>query len=161
MLEILPIVRYPTACASKGKAGSHDERITYLICNLAGALHIVGDAAIGYPEPDTAHCGAKEVPVFGLFDHLCGCRDHFDTKPFEHACFGNLDSGVQGSLSAQGGQKCVRPLLFKNLDDRLRRNGLDVGMSGHLGVGHDGCRVAVYQDDLIAFLFEGLTGLNP
>src|SRR5262249_53657820 len=44
--------------------------------------------------------------------------------------------------------------------DDLRGDWLDVGTVGHLGVGHDGGRVRVDEDDRVAFLAQGLAGLR-
>ena len=44
--------------------------------------------------------------------------------------------------------------------DHLRGDGLDIGAVGHLRVGHDGGRVGVDQDHLIAFFPQGLAGLG-
>ena len=54
----------------------------------------------------------------------------------------------------------IEPITPETVIKILEKERPDVGMGGHLGVGHDGCRIAVYKDDLISFLFEGLTGLG-
>src|SRR5208282_2738866 len=47
-----------------------------------------------------------------------------------------------------------------NLFDVFAGERLDVGAVGLLGVGHDGGRVGVDEDDFIALLLEGLAGLR-
>ena len=55
----------------------------------------------------------------------------------------------------------VGPLLPDYVRKRVDRKRLDVRRLGHLGVRHDGGRVRVHEDDLVAFLPERLDGLAP
>jgi hypothetical protein len=68
--------------------------------------------------------------------------------------------GVERGLAAEGGQQRVGLLADDDFLDDFRRDRLDVGAVGELRVGHDGGRVGVDQDDLVAFLLEGLAGLD-
>ena len=67
---------------------------------------------------------------------------------------------VQAGLTAQRRQHGVRLLDGDDLLDDFGRDRLDIGAVGHLGVGHDGGRVRVDQDDLVTFLAKGLARLG-
>ena len=58
------------------------------------------------------------------------------------------------------GRSGVGAFLFDDAGQRLRGDRFDVGAVGEVGVGHDGGRVGVEQDDLVAFLLQGLAGLG-
>jgi hypothetical protein len=51
-------------------------------------------------------------------------------------------------------------LLLDDLGDDFRRDRLDVGGVGKIGIGHDRRRVGVYQNDPVALLLQGLAGLR-
>ncbi len=102
----------------------------------------------------------EELPVFGLLDDLGVGPDHLHPVALQDAGVGHRDGGVEAGLAAQGGEQGIRPLPLDDLHDHLRGDGLDVGAVGHLRVGHDGGRVAVDQDHLVALFPEGLAGLG-
>ena len=111
-------------------------------------------------QPDGVHRLAETLPVFGLVDHIGLRTDHLHIVFFEDARFFQIERAVQCCLPAHGGEKGVRPFLLDDLLDKFRRNRLDIGGVGEAGVGHDGCRVRVHQNDPVAFLLQGLAGLN-
>jgi hypothetical protein len=59
-----------------------------------------------------------------------------------------------------GRQQRVRPLLGDDLLDHLRRDRLDVGGVGDVGIGHDRRRVRIDQHDPVALGAERLAGLH-
>src|SRR5439155_21729187 len=77
-----------------------------------------------------------------------------------HAVAVQVHRGVQAGLAAQGGQQRVGPFLLDDLGHDLPGDRLDVGAVGRGRVGHDGRRVGVDQDDLVALLAQRLAGLG-
>lgn len=63
-------------------------------------------------------------------------------------------------MSAHVGQKCIRTLFFDDLFDDRSRDGFDVGARCHCGVGHDGRRIRIHEDDLVSILHEHLARLG-
>ena len=61
---------------------------------------------------------------------------------------------VQCGLTTQGRQDCVRFFLSDDLLNHLGVMGSMVGGVRELGVGHDGCRVRVNEDDAYALLLS-------
>jgi len=75
-----------------------------------------------------------------------------------------IQRAVQRGLATHGWQDrkttgVERTFLGDDLLDRLPGDGLDVGDVRRGGVGHDGRRVAVDQDDLVTLFAQSLTGL--
>ena len=66
----------------------------------------------------------------------------------KHAVFGKLHGGVEAGLAAHGGQERVGPLARDDLLHDLGRDGLDVGLVGHVRVGHDGGGIGIDEHDL-------------
>jgi hypothetical protein len=59
-------------------------------------------------------------------------------------------SEVQSGLPAEIGQNGVRPLFFNDLFQAFHRERFHIGNVRHLGVGHDGGRVGIHQEYLVA-----------
>ena len=112
-------------------------------------------------EPDPLHRLAEQLAVLGLVDRLGGGADHGDAELLQHAHAAQRQRAIERGLAAHGGKQRVRPLLLDDPGDDLRRDRLDIGRVGDLGVGHDGRRVGVDQHDPVALLSEGLAGLGP
>ncbi len=89
----------------------------------------------------------EQLPVLAAPDGVDVGADQLDAVLVQHAGLVQRDRGVQRGLPAQGGQQRVRPLPGDHLLHELRRDRLDVGGVGELGVGHDGGRVGVDQAD--------------
>jgi hypothetical protein len=100
-------------------------------------------------------------PSPGLLDGGDLGPDQLDPEAVQRAVVGEGDGQVERCLAAQGGQQGVGALALDDLADELRREGLDVGPGGHLGIGHDRGRVAVHEDDLEAFLAQRPAALGP
>ncbi len=63
-------------------------------------------------------------------------------------------------MPPQGGEQGVGALALDHLAHHLRGDGFDIGAVRHFRVGHDGGRVGVDQDHLIAFFPQGFAGLG-
>ena len=71
-----------------------------------------------------------------------------------------LHGQVQARLAADARQDGVGPLKADDLGNIFQGQGFHVHFVGHAGIGHDGGRVGVAEDDLIAFFFQGQAGLG-
>jgi len=54
----------------------------------------------------------------------------------------------------------IRALFFDDACHGLRCHRLDIGVIGHLRIGHDRGRIAVDEHHLVPFFLEGLAGLG-
>ena len=112
-------------------------------------------------QADGLHCGPELFSAFRLLDHGDIGGQEFDTVLFQYPGLGHLDGGIQRGLAAERRQQCVGPFLLDDLDDHLRGDRLDIGGVGQLRIGHDGGRVGVDQDNLVALLLQRLDRLGP
>jgi len=108
---------------------------------------------------------AREVglsrPVLGALDDVGPRADHLDTVFRQGSGSFERQSGVERGLAAHGRQEGVRPFLRYDTLDGLRRDRLDIGGVGDLGVGHDRRWVGIYQDDAIALGSQCFARLHP
>ena len=77
--------------------------------------------------------------------------DEFHVISFQHAAFGQFHGDIKSCLTSQSGKQRLRPLLSDNPLNYIRNNRLHVCSVSHLRIGHDGCGIAVHQNDLITF----------
>ncbi len=159
--EFFLVVGDAAAGAAEGVGGADDEgHGADLFGDGAGFLDGVGDAGLGEVEPDFEHGFLEQEAVFAFFDGLGFGADHADAVFFEGACAVQGHGGVEGGLATEGGEEDVGLFFDDDFFDDFGGDGLDVGAERELGVGHDGGRVRVDEDDLVAFFAEGFAGLD-
>ncbi len=111
-------------------------------------------------ESDLLHRLAEQLAVLGLVDGVGVGTDHLDVELVEHAHAAQRQRGVERGLPAHGGQERVGALLLDDLGDDLRRDRLDVGSVGEVGIGHDRRRIGIDQHDPVALFLQRLAGLG-
>ena len=74
--------------------------------------------------------------------------------------FGELHGERKPRLPAEPGQQAVGPLRFDDALHRAAVEGLDVHPPRHVGVRHDGGRVAVHEHYAVALFLEHLARLR-
>ena len=122
-------------------------------------------ADVGAGDLGVAHRQALDdllepLAVLAALDRLDVRADELDAVPLEGAGLVQRDGGVEGGLPAEGGQQGVRSLGGDDLLDEPGGDRLDVGGVGELGVGHDGGRVGVHEDDAVALVAQDAAGLG-
>ena len=139
-----------------------DARDLFLVGLPVGALQRggVGEPRAWCLEPDRVHGLTEQLAVLGLVDHVGLGADHLHAEMVQHAGAVQAERGVEPGLPAHGWQQRVWPLLFDDLGDDVRRDGLDIGGVGELRVRHDRGRVRVHQHDPVALVLERLAGLR-
>ena len=116
--------------------------------------------ALRHVEADRAHRVLEQLAVFGHLDGLDRRADQLDAVLLERAGVGEIDGEVERGLAADGRQDRVGPLLLDDRGQEFRRQRLDVGAVGELGVGHDRRRVAVDEHDFEPFGAQRLARLR-
>ena len=89
------------------------------------------------------------MSVFALLDGVKLDAYYLHVVFRQDAFLGQVGGKVQGHLPAQVRKQRVRALLGDDLFQGLDVQWLDVGVIGHIGVGHDGGGIGVHQDDLV------------
>ena len=112
------------------------------------------DDRAGRLAAGTLHDALEGLAVLAEVDGVNVRANQLDVVLLEDAALAQLDGRVQSGLAAQGRQDSVGLFLRDNLLDHLGGDGFNVGGVRELGVGHDGCRVGVHEDDAHALLLQ-------
>ncbi len=123
-------------------------------------LHAVDEPAPRGFKSDLSHRILEQLPVFGLLDRVELRPDQLDAVFLQHTALREGDSGIQRRLSAHRRKNGIRPLFFNDFFDHSRGNRLDIRRIGELRVGHDRGRIAVDQNDTVAFFPQDFAGLS-
>jgi len=157
--QFFPVVGDSASGAPQGERGTDDDGKP----DFSGdALHLrkgPRNSTSGHFQPDLFHGVTKELPVFSLLDDIGLGPDHFDSIAVENPRFGNSYGHVESGLTSESRKQSIWALPGDNLFHRLRGDRLNVGAVCRLGIGHDGGRIAVDQNDLVAFFTESFAGL--
>src|SRR5581483_2163553 len=120
----------------------------------------MGRSALWNLESNLHHGFFKKLPILRLLYCMEFCPDEFNPEPIKNPRLGEFYRNIERSLTAQRGKKGLRALLPDYLTNDFRDKRLYVCSIGKPRVGHNGCWIAVYKDNLIAFFSQGFTGLS-
>ena len=160
LAELFHVVSDAAAGAGQGEGRADNGRQTDERLGLQRLFQGVDGPRFWALQTDGVHGVAEFLAVLGLVDDIGPGADHLDAEFLQHAHALKAERGVQGRLAAHGRQKRVWAFLFDDFGDDFRGDRLDIGGVGDLGVGHDGGRVGVDQNDPVALGAQGLAGLN-
>ncbi len=167
LFELFGVVGNAAAGATQREAGADHHREARAadfgldaLLHRPGFFQRVGDARLGRAQADGGHRVLELQAVFGLLDRVLVGTDHLDLVLVEHAVLVQVEGAVQRGLATHGRQDRVGALFGDDALDHLPGDGLDVGDVRRARVRHDGRRVAVDQDDLVALFAQGLAGLG-
>ena len=152
--QVFLVVGKSGAQAAHGEGRTDHHGVTEVDGGRQGLVHGVDDVAAGGLGAAALHDALELLAVLAELDGGDVRADQLHVVLLQHAVLVQGDGGVQRGLAAQGGQHGIRALLGDDFLHHLGGDGLDVGGVGELGVGHDGGRVGVHQDDPQAFLLE-------
>ncbi len=159
-LEFFVVISDAAAAAPHGEAGTDDGRQAGDFFRRAGLVQRFDDAVLRHFQADAGHRVTEQQTVFRFIDALKLGADHLDIVFFECAGFRQRLGAVQRRLAAHGGQQRIGPLLGDDFFNVFRGDWLDVSRIGQIGIGHNGGRVAVHQDDTVAFRLQRFHGLG-
>ena len=159
-LELGVVVRDAAAGAAQGERRADDHGVPQLGHDGACLVEGVGHVGAGDLEADVGHRAREELAVLAGADGLQVAADDLDAVAVEHPCLAQGHRAVEGRLAAHVGEKGVGALALDHALDRARRDRLDVGAVGGLGVGHDRGRVGVDEHDLVALAAKRAAGLG-
>ncbi len=159
LTELFDVVGDAAADAAEGERRADDG-------GEPRALHDVERLGQGAREPalrrldaDFGHRVAEQQAIFTDLDRVDVRSDELDAMARQDSLRVQLHGEIERRLAADGGQHRVGLLPGDDRFDRLRRERLDVGAVGRLGVRHDGGRIAVHQHHLEPLAPERLAGL--
>ena len=159
-LHLLLIVRHAAAGAAEREGRANDDRVAYRVRRRHGRRKGLGRARGDDGLADVGHGVLEQLPVLAFEDGLDVRAYEPDAVGLEEAGLVKLHGEIQAGLAAEAGEQTVGLFLFNNALDRAAVQRLDVDRVRHVGVGHDGRGVGVYEHGLYAFLHEGAAGLG-
>ena len=158
-LKLLGVVGNPTTRAPESETGANDDWKAQALLHAPGLLQTVGDARFGRAQTNAGHGVLEFQAVFGHVDGLGCCANELHLVALEHAVVPQIESTVECGLPTHGGKNGIGPLAGDDFLNRAPGDGLNVGDIGRGRIGHDGGRIAVDQNDPVAFLSQGLASL--
>ena len=159
--KLLFVVSDAAARATERVGRTDDERQRAdLLRDGAGFLHVMRHAGLRQIEADLEHGVFEEQAVLALLDGFRLCADHAHAVFFQRPGTMQRHGRIQCRLAAERRQEHIRLLFDDDLLHHLRRDRLDVGAESELRIGHDRGRVRIDEHHLIAFLAQGLAGLD-
>ena len=152
--------RDPCAATTEDVRRANDHRQTDGVDRLFGFVERSGDGGAGHVEADLDHRLLEPHAILGGRDRLGVGADHLRASRHADASLAVQRHGdVQPGLSAERRQHRVGPLAVDDRRQHRRRQRLDVGAIGEVGVRHDRRRVRVGEDHAVALLAKHATGL--
>ncbi|CAB4794963.1 unannotated protein [freshwater metagenome] len=129
--------------------------------HLDGFVESVSNATRWHIETDLDHRLLELLAIFGCGNCLCVCAD--ELRGSRHTNETALEQGhcnVERSLTTHRWEHCVGTLALNNARHDLGSEWLDVRGIGEIGVGHDGGRIRVREDDAVALFAQHSTRLS-
>ena len=154
------VVGKAAAGAAQGKGGTQHHGVADFLGGFQALVHGIGDDGGQDRLAQLLAQLLEQFPVLGLADGVAGSTQHFHATLLENAHLFQFHGQVQTRLAADAGNQGVGPLHPDNAGGVLRRQGFHIDLVGNGGVGHDGGRVGVGQQNLIALLFQGKARLG-
>ena len=160
LAELFHVVDDAAAGAAHGVGRTQDHGISQFRGDLFRLFHGVAGLGFGHGDPQAVHGFLELDPVFAPLDAFEVHADDFHMVLVEDARVVERGGKVEGGLAAQSGQQGVGPFPGDDPGQAVHGQGLDVGVIGHAGVGHDGRGVGVDQHHLVSFAPERLARLR-
>ena len=102
----------------------------------------------------------KKFPILCLLNAFAGCAQQLYPALSENTLLFQLHGKIQSGLSANSGDDSIRALKADNLCHIFQRQRFHIDLIRNCRIRHNGCRIGVTEDDLIAFLLQGEAGLR-
>ena len=141
------VIGHPGAGASHGERGPDDDRVAEILDCGQAVIERVAYRRSCALCPDVGNDPLEDLTVLAALDGVDVGTDQLDAVTLERAALVQCDRRVERRLATEGRQDRIGPLLGNDALDELRRDRLDVRGVGELGVGHDGRRIGVHEDD--------------
>ena len=109
---------------------------------------------------DFLHSFLEHFAVFAAFDSADLSAQQTNVVFAQDTLLVQLHSHVQANLTAKSCQQGIRTLTFDNFFNEFNADRFNIYTVSHMHIGHNGCRVTVYQYNLQAFLLQSTASLG-
>ncbi len=158
--QLLNVVDQASARSPHGVGRPDHHRIPELFRLFFRVFEGVHGLAFRHVDAEPGHGLLESRAVLAAFDGIDVDADDLHAVFFKNAAFGELGGEIETGLASEIGEKGVRFFFCDDLFEVVGVQGLDIGGVRHAGIGHDGGRVGVDQDDFIPQFPERLAGLG-
>ena len=152
--EFFLVIGKSAAGAAQSKGGAKHHGIADAL------LHGSGDLRRKHRLTKALAKLLEQLPILRLLNGFAWGSQQLHVALLQNALLFQLHGKIQSRLAADAGDDGVRPLKADDTGDIFQCQRLHVNLVRNGGVGHDGRGVAVAQNDLVALLFQGKTGLG-
>ena len=167
LFKFFRVVGNAAAGAAQSEAWANNNGKADGFLHGPGFIQAVGNTGTRRAQTDFGHGVFELQTVFGFVNGFRGGTNQLHrlagvgTQIFvQHAVTPQIQGAIECGLSAHGRQNRIRLFLGDDFFHRLPGDGLYISDVRRGRVGHDGGRVAVDQNDLVAFLAQGLASLH-
>ena len=157
--ELLRIIGKTAACTAERKCRTQDDRISDLFCCRKCFFNTIGDLGRYDRLSDPLTEFLKEFTVFRALDTLGVGTEKLDLTLFQNTFLRQLHRKVQTRLTADARNDGIRSFETADTCQELERQRLHIDLIRDGCIRHDGGRVRVSKDDLVALFFQCQTGL--
>ena len=157
--EFLHIVDDTAAGSAHRIRRTQNDGIAELVCDLLGFLQRVAGLGLRHRHAQLFHRLFERDTVLTALDRFKVHADDFHVVFTENSGLIQSNGEVQGGLTAKIREKRVGTFLLNNFFETVDRQGLDVSVIRHTGVGHDRRGVRVHKNNFVAFVTKSLASL--
>ena len=145
---------------SHRERGSNHHGISGLGDECERSIHRFHDNALRDIGSTVEHQVFENLPIFAPLNRLEFCSDEFNVVLRQDSLFVKCHCGVQRGLTTECRQNRIGFFLSDDCFNCRCRNRLDVGRIREIGIGHDGCRIRIDENDPNALLAKDAAGLS-
>ena len=151
-LQLFFAVGKAAAGAAQSKGGPQDHGIADFLRRLHSLRNGIGDLRGNHRLSDFFAQLLEQFPVLRRLDAFHAGAQKLNFALPQNPLFGQLHGKIQARLAADAGNDGVRPLIAADTRQIFQRQGLHIDLVRNGGVRHNGCRVGVRQNHLVALL---------
>ena len=159
LAELLLVVSKAATCTAKGKCRTENYGIADASRSSLCLLKIIGDLGGDSGLTDRLAELLEHLSVLCSLDRLGACTEKSCAALLKNTLLLKLHSKVKSCLSADTGENCIRTLVTEDLCNVLKGEGLHINLVRDGGIGHNGSRVGVNKNYLVALLLQCKAGL--
>ena len=155
--QLLLAVGKAAAGAAQGKGGAQNNGVADSPGSFLGFFNGIGDFGGNNRLADGLAQLLEQLTVLGTLD---GIAQQLHAALLQDALLFQLHGQIQTGLAADAGNNGVGPLVADDFGHIFQGQRLHVDLISDGGIGHNGGRVGVYQNNFVTLFFQCQAGLG-
>ena len=128
IFEVLPIVGYTATSSSESEGWSYNRRIPCVFDDIDRFLNCPCKTTTGHLKPNALHRLGELLTIFSHLNGAIVCANKLHTVFLKDARTVQIHRDIERSLSAHGGEECVRVLALNYFLNPICGDGLNVSL---------------------------------